>query len=157
MVLVGGYDPTAMISLAVSVSLLVVLAFVVVTCAAMWLKRERNTEKITGVDIELTIPGYKDNFWAEFQTLTTIVYHKISLNFLEHACIRRRLPTRWLALESLTKQEYTTKSDVWSFGILLWEIVTLGKPYPAISAKSLARKLQEDYRMEKPSNCNDEL
>lgn len=69
-----------------------------------------------------------------------------------------KLPVRWMALESLSHQVYTAQSDIWSYGILLWEIVTLGgNPYPGICTENLLSYLQEGYRMERPENCNEEL
>ncbi|XP_038066681.1 angiopoietin-1 receptor-like [Patiria miniata] len=69
-----------------------------------------------------------------------------------------RIPVRWLAIESLTRRVYKSKSDVWSFGILLWEIATYGStPYPGIESKSLAERLLDGYRMPKPDNCADEI
>ncbi|XP_022110168.1 platelet-derived growth factor receptor beta-like [Acanthaster planci] len=68
------------------------------------------------------------------------------------------LPVRWMALESLLDDEYTTMSDVWSFGILLWEIVTLGaRPYPRMDNISVMYKLQSGYRMPKPKYCQEDL
>ena len=40
---------------------------------------------------------------------------------------RGRVPVRWMAPESLLENIYTSKSDVWGFAVLLWELVTLGK------------------------------
>ncbi|XP_077980930.1 angiopoietin-1 receptor-like isoform X2 [Glandiceps talaboti] len=69
-----------------------------------------------------------------------------------------RLPVRWMAIESLNYSVYTTKSDVWSFGILLWEIITLGgTPYPGLTCAELYQQLPRGYRMARPLNCEDEV
>ncbi|XP_065214442.1 fibroblast growth factor receptor homolog 1-like [Planococcus citri] len=70
-----------------------------------------------------------------------------------------RLPVKWMAPEALGHGYYSTQSDVWSYGILLWEILTLGAtPYPSFSGLGkLLPALQSGYRMEKPPNCSDEL
>ncbi|KAK9889736.1 hypothetical protein WA026_007118 [Henosepilachna vigintioctopunctata] len=69
-----------------------------------------------------------------------------------------RVPVKWMAPESLQDHIYTTKSDAWSFGILLWELVTLGaSPYPGIAVQNLFHLLKQGYRMERPNNCSPKL
>lgn len=68
------------------------------------------------------------------------------------------LPVKWMAIEALVDRVYTHKSDVWSFGVLLWELFTLGgSPYPGLPANEVYQYLMEGNRMEKPLNCPDEM
>jgi proto-oncogene tyrosine-protein kinase Ret len=63
-----------------------------------------------------------------------------------------------MALESLADHVYTNKSDVWSFGVLLWELVTLGaSPYPFVAVQNLFHLLKDGYRIKKPENCSIQL
>uniref|UniRef100_A0A1B0CA95 Protein kinase domain-containing protein n=1 Tax=Lutzomyia longipalpis TaxID=7200 RepID=A0A1B0CA95_LUTLO len=69
-----------------------------------------------------------------------------------------RSPIKWMALEVLNHKLYTTKSDVWSFGIVLYEIITLGCiPYSTVGNDNLYLYLLSGSRMEKPPNCSDNL
>ncbi|XP_031634138.1 tyrosine kinase receptor Cad96Ca [Contarinia nasturtii] len=69
-----------------------------------------------------------------------------------------KLPIRWMAIESLYDNIFSVKSDIWSFGILMWEIVTLGStPYPGTAAADVMRKVRDGYRLEKPEHCRREI
>ncbi|XP_038050026.1 tyrosine-protein kinase RYK-like isoform X1 [Patiria miniata] len=67
-------------------------------------------------------------------------------------------PVKWMAIESLLDRKFTAASDVWAFGILIWELVTLGQtPYADLDAFEMASYLKSGYRMPQPQNCPDEL
>ncbi|XP_054835038.1 protein-tyrosine kinase 6 [Eublepharis macularius] len=64
------------------------------------------------------------------------------------------IPYKWTAPEALSHGRYSVKSDVWSFGILLYEIVTLGQnPYPGMTNSEVFRQVQTGFRMDCPPKC----
>lgn len=65
-----------------------------------------------------------------------------------------KFPIKWTAPEGLAYNRFTTKSDVWAFGVLLWEIATYGMaPYPGIELSEVYHKLENGYRMQCPDDC----
>jgi fibroblast growth factor receptor 1 len=65
---------------------------------------------------------------------------------------------RWMAIESLYDNIFSVKSDVWAFGILMWEIATLGStPYPGMGAADVMKKVRDGYRLEKPEHTSREI
>lgn len=67
-------------------------------------------------------------------------------------------PIKWLAIESLQHKTFSASSDVWSFGVLLWELTTLAQqPYLEIDPFEMAAYLKDGYRLAQPVNCPDEL
>eukprot|EP00118_Oscarella_pearsei_P024028 m.296774 g.296774 ORF g.296774 m.296774 type:complete len:595 (+) comp40765_c0_seq4:1891-3675(+) len=68
-----------------------------------------------------------------------------------------QLPCRWMAVESLRDFIFTTQSDVWAFGVTLWEIMTLAEvPYAGMSSREVANEVKKGLRLEKPLDCLNE-
>lgn len=71
---------------------------------------------------------------------------------------RQKLPYKWMALETLKDLIFTVKSDVWSFGVILWEITSLGScPYPGCSGIELYNCLEQGYRLSRPDRCDENM
>lgn len=70
----------------------------------------------------------------------------------------KRVPLRWLSIEAIRRSLYSSKSDVWAFGVVLWEIGTLGRfPYQGVDNSAVLPFLLDGGRLAKPDNCSDKL
>ncbi|XP_018417698.1 PREDICTED: megakaryocyte-associated tyrosine-protein kinase [Nanorana parkeri] len=65
-----------------------------------------------------------------------------------------RLPIKWTAPEALLHNKFSSRSDVWSFGIFLWEVYAYGRgPYPSMTVKEVYERVCNGYRLEAPESC----
>uniref|UniRef100_A0A9J8C6E7 non-specific protein-tyrosine kinase n=1 Tax=Cyprinus carpio carpio TaxID=630221 RepID=A0A9J8C6E7_CYPCA len=69
-----------------------------------------------------------------------------------------KFPIKWTAPEAALYGKFTIKSDVWSFGILLTELVTKGRvPYPGMNNREVLEQVERGYRMPSPQDCPSSL
>lgn len=65
-----------------------------------------------------------------------------------------KFPIKWTSPEALAYNQFSVKSDVWAFGILLWELATQGmSPYPGVELSAVYELLEKNYRLECPEGC----
>ena len=84
------------------------------------------------------------------RTLVTSPYYKKSSN--------DKVPIRWMAPEAVLERRYTSKSDVWSYGVLCWEVFSCGdKPYAGVQPTMLMVEIIRGHRLPKPASCSADL
>ncbi|XP_008300074.1 ephrin type-A receptor 4-A isoform X1 [Stegastes partitus] len=65
-----------------------------------------------------------------------------------------KIPIRWTAPEAITYRKFTTASDVWSYGIVMWEVVSYGeRPYWDMNNQDVIKAIEEGYRLPAPMDC----
>ncbi|XP_029430692.1 tyrosine-protein kinase Fes/Fps [Rhinatrema bivittatum] len=70
----------------------------------------------------------------------------------------RQIPVKWTAPEALNYGRYSSESDIWSFGILLWEAFTLGStPYATLNNQQTREAIEQGQRLPSPAQCPDEI
>ncbi len=69
-----------------------------------------------------------------------------------------RLPVKWMSPESLETRFFNTKTDVWSYGVLVWELITRGMtPYPHVDNVFILYHIKQGYRLTKPKYCPESI
>eukprot|EP01135_Chromosphaera_perkinsii_P009561 Nk52_evm11s1810 gene=Nk52_evmTU11s1810 len=82
-----------------------------------------------------------------------------SVDDIYDATSNKQVPIKWTSPEALTHAQYTVKSDVWSFGVLMWEVFSKGmQPYPGMNNSEVVRQISDNgYRMPPPKDMPEEV
>lgn len=69
------------------------------------------------------------------------------------------MPLKWMAPECLIEQKFSTMSDIWSFGVIMWEVMSYcqEKPYPNVEPCFMKEHLMSGYRLPRPAYCSDDI
>lgn len=79
----------------------------------------------------------------------------LDVNEDEYKAAGGKMPIKWLALECIQHRIFTHKSDVWAFGVTIWELLTFGgKPYENVHAKDVPELLEKGERLPQPEGCS---
>ncbi|XP_029372459.1 ephrin type-A receptor 5 isoform X5 [Echeneis naucrates] len=69
-----------------------------------------------------------------------------------------KIPIRWTAPEAIAYRKFTSASDVWSYGIVMWEVMSYGeRPYWEMSNQDVIKAIEESYRLPGPMDCPEAL
>ncbi|KAK2551692.1 Tyrosine-protein kinase Btk29A [Acropora cervicornis] len=94
----------------------------------------------------------EDDFIDEAKVMTYVIDDEYT------ASEGTKFPIKWASPEVILYTKFSSKSDIWAFGILTWEIYSGGKqPYAAINNTEVVQKVLNGYRLEKPQRCPDDM
>ena len=107
-------------------------------------------------DIHKIYIGYIQDIYRIYTRYINRIYTRYVQDIYKTSNYQKKsdgpLPVKWLAIECIRDRVFSTQSDVWAFGIVLWEFFSLGKtPYPGLEAGDrFFDMLMNDYRMPQP-------
>uniref|UniRef100_A0A914DIE0 Protein kinase domain-containing protein n=1 Tax=Acrobeloides nanus TaxID=290746 RepID=A0A914DIE0_9BILA len=77
---------------------------------------------------------------------------------IKESALPKRLPVRWMSIEAIVEKLFSEKSDVWAFGVLMFEVFSFGQaPYAGIETRQILRFLRSGERMSRPELATNEM